>query len=203
MSSTNPPQHEWEIGLDSWIIQDGNYGDFSKGQTAEFALEFYPDDKVRFNESKEKSVKPLGAARYEINGEIVYLNNKVWVIDFGICAFQEATPPSDIKVGQYVTAEIYLGIDPFFYFESLHSYPGMPPLVYAWRINSIGMQTAPFIEKRHSFFAQKVLIRDPTKIGYRAIEKTDAWKDDNGNAGYVLTCIRLDVPPKYESVTAT
>ncbi len=28
------------VGLDAWIIQDGNYGDFERGEVAEFALEF-------------------------------------------------------------------------------------------------------------------------------------------------------------------
>lgn len=31
----------WNIGLSAWIIQDRNYPDFSGGQTAEFAVEFF------------------------------------------------------------------------------------------------------------------------------------------------------------------
>ena len=30
----------WSIGLAAWIIQDGNYADFTVGDRAEFALEF-------------------------------------------------------------------------------------------------------------------------------------------------------------------
>jgi hypothetical protein len=33
----NIERDEWEIGLSSWIIQDGNYADFKAGQQAEFA----------------------------------------------------------------------------------------------------------------------------------------------------------------------
>jgi hypothetical protein len=29
------------VGLSSWIIQDGNYGNFSRGADAAFALEFH------------------------------------------------------------------------------------------------------------------------------------------------------------------
>jgi hypothetical protein len=36
----------WAIHLDSWIIQDGNYDDFSGGQDAAFAVEFYPDELI-------------------------------------------------------------------------------------------------------------------------------------------------------------
>ena len=98
--------------------------------------------------------------------------------------------------------EVYLGIDPFFYFERLYTLPEIPPLIYSWRINSIGQQTAPFIETREPS-GQKVMIRDEKKLGYKAIGKTDAWKDDGGNAEYVLNCTRLDVTPKFESATAT
>jgi hypothetical protein len=34
------------IHLESWIVQDGNYDDFSRGQDAAFAVEFYPDELV-------------------------------------------------------------------------------------------------------------------------------------------------------------
>jgi hypothetical protein len=37
-------QNEWQIGLSSWIIQDGNYGDFETGQVLGFALEFYSEN---------------------------------------------------------------------------------------------------------------------------------------------------------------
>jgi len=35
------------VGLSSWIIQDGNYGDFSRGERAAFALEFYASTEIR------------------------------------------------------------------------------------------------------------------------------------------------------------
>jgi hypothetical protein len=105
-------------------------------------------------------------------------------------------------LGRFVEAEIYLGIDPFSYFERLYTLPKMPALIYSWKINSIGQQTAPFVETRE-LSGQKVLVRDEKKLGYMTITKTDAWKDDGGNAEYVLTCTRLDILPKFESATAT
>ncbi|MDB6018003.1 MAG: hypothetical protein JWR19_2492 [Pedosphaera sp.] len=161
----------------------------------EFALEFYSTS-YRKSESQGKSVKSLGAAKYEIIGEVIYLTSEVWVLDFGICAFQESKPPAGFGVGSIVAAEINLGIDPFFYFEGLHALPGMPPLIYSWVINSIGQQTAPFIET-HEPVEHKVMIRDENKLGYKGISKTDAWKDDNENGAYVLNCTRLDAPPKF------
>lgn len=188
-SDAKPDQHEWEIGLASWIIQDGNYPDFKAGQHAQFALEFDLDDKVRFDESKVKSAKPLGGAKYEITGEIVFLTAEVCVVDFGLCAYQEHAFPKGTSIGTFVTAKMDLGVDPFFYFESLYALPGMPPLVYSWRINSIGIQTAPFIKKGNTLY------RDESKLDYRTIGKTNAWGDDEGHAEYLLTCTQLDVPP--------
>jgi hypothetical protein len=194
-------QCEWEIGLSSWIIQDGNYGDFETGQHAEFALEFYSQT-YRKSDVSSKTLKKLGAAEYEIIGEVIYLTPEVWILNFGICAFQESKPPEGISIGDFVVAKIHLGIDPFFYFERLFALPKMPALIYSWKINAIGQQTAPLIES-HEPSGQKTLIRDEKKVGYSVIAKTDAWKDDGGHAEYVLTCTLQDVQPKFESTTAT
>jgi len=203
MGDMNQTQDEWEIYLSSWIVQDGNYGDFSTGQHAEFALELFSDD-IRLTECKEKSVilkedsaKGLDLPIYEINGEIIYMNKEVWVVDFGLCAFQESTPPEGLSRGNFVRGGVSLGVDPFFYFERLHAVPSMPPLIYSWRINSIRIQTAPFIKKGNIFS------RDEDKLGYKAIERTNAREDDNGAGEYLLTCARLDIPPKFSSATAT
>jgi len=197
----NCAQQDWEIGLSSWIIQDGNYGDFATGQIAEFALEFYSED-YRQTELRTKLCTKLGAAKYAIIGEVTYLNDEVWVLDFGIRAFQEAKAPEGVRLGGFLAAEIYLGIDPFFYFERLFKLPKIPALIYTWKINSIGQQTAPFIETSEPS-GRKVLARDEKKLGYKTVLKTDAWQDDGGHSDYVLTCGLQSVPPKLESATAT
>ncbi len=190
-------QHEWQIGLSSWIIQDGNYGDFETGQVLGFALEFYSEN-FQPSATKQKSFKKIDAAKYEIVGEVIFLTDAVWVLDFGISAFRESKPPKGINVGSFVTAEIYLGIDPFFYFEYLYNSQGMPPLILTWKINAIGQQTAPFIESREPS-GQKLLIRDVKKLGYKTIAKTDAWNDDGGHAEYILTCEQIQAPPKHKT----
>jgi hypothetical protein len=197
----NDAQQEWEIGLSSWIIQDGNYGDFEMGQIAEFALEFC-SEYHRQSEQRTKSCTKLGAAKYAIIAEVIFLTDKAWVLDFGICAFQESKPPPGISLGTFVKATIHLGIDPFFYFEGLNKLPRVPALIYTWKINSIGRQTAPFIES-HDPSGRKILLRDEEKLRYEDVMKTDAWKDDDdGNSEYVLSCAFLPVPPKFKSATA-
>jgi hypothetical protein len=39
------------VGLHSWIIQDGNYGDFARDMNAAFALEFYASSPLEMLES--------------------------------------------------------------------------------------------------------------------------------------------------------
>lgn len=188
-------QQEWQIGLTSWIIQDGNYDDFETGQITEFALEFY-SPVYRSAKNLSRSCKALGAAKYSITGEVVFLAAGVWVLDFGICAFQESKPPEGVGLGDFVIADVYLGIDPFFYFEYLYALPGIPALIYSWSIQAIKRESAPLIETRNAS-GQKILTRDETKLGYESIRKTDAWHDDCGSAEYVLDCSLLSAPPKH------
>ena len=41
----------WDIGLSSWFIQEGNYGDFAAGQIAETAVGFCPRPGREFDEA--------------------------------------------------------------------------------------------------------------------------------------------------------
>jgi hypothetical protein len=94
-----------------------------------------------------------------------------------------------------VSGDIYLGIDPFFYFERLYNIPGIPELIYTWKIEEIGIETAPFIEWPNPSIAGKYFIRDESKLRRVSIAQTDAWSDDDGNADYLLTCRLMDELP--------
>jgi hypothetical protein len=60
-NTTEPAIH---VGLSSWIIQHGNYGDFTIGQHAKFALEFSALDELRPVTEGPPSAEHLGASRY-------------------------------------------------------------------------------------------------------------------------------------------
>jgi hypothetical protein len=116
---------------------------------------------------------------------------------FRIAGFRYVSPggtPAELQKGSWVTGKWYVEIDPFFYFESGAKIPGVPPLVYTWRIEEIQQQTAPFIEVAPRHFE-----RDSTKLGWREIEGTMAWEDDGVHAEYKLRCRLSDVPPKHRS----
>lgn len=189
----------WEISLSSWIIQDGNYPDFQKGQEAEFALHAAAGE-IATTPGREKGIRKLEECTYELTGEIVFVKQGLWVIDFGLLAFdefQKPEPPIEVQEGNFVRGGFYVEIDPFFYFERGAKIPGVPPLVYTWRIDQILMQTAPFIET-----APRMRERDPEAWAWTEIEQTNAWEDDRSHAEYLLRCQLLDVPPKHRSATA-
>ena len=61
----------------------------------------------------------------------------------------------------------------------------------------IRMQTAPYVRA-----GDRCWVRDKTRLGWREIDHTDAWHDDDGHADYLLECRLLDVPPKRTRATA-
>jgi hypothetical protein len=178
------------IGLSSWIIQDGNYPDFLHGVNAfaiEFAgallEEFVPDQEV------QPSLSHLQEHIYDAIGQVVHVADDWWVIDVGVLAFREHEPPAHVRKGAWLRGEISIGVDPFFYFEALGKQSGAPALIYDWDLQKIEMQTSPLIEVR-----PRVLARDPAKLGWKEIAKTDAWEDDGGHAEYLLHCSCLGDP---------
>jgi hypothetical protein len=185
---------ELVVGLSAWIIQDGNYGDFARGDTVAFAVEFYAPEKLAVSQPGDvatPSLRAVEASLHEIRGRVVHVADDWWVIDIGVGIFCEETPPADVRVGSWVRGTVNLGIDPFFYFERLVRQSNAPPLIHEWMIKKVEMQTAPFVEIR-----PRVMQRDPERTGWKDIHMTDAWGDDDGHADYILHCQRLPAPPR-------
>jgi len=178
------------IGVDSWIIQDGNYGEFTLGQKTQFALEFCPHS-LKSSDCISRLVTHLKASRYQICAQVVYCTKSVWVLDMGFLAYQESQPPRYATRGSWVEGEIYLGIDPFMYFEQLKNLSGMPSLVYGFRIEQIFLETTPWLSKSDES-GRTMMVRNEQNESYREVPKTDAWNDDDGHAHYVLNCVSVD-----------
>ena len=182
------------VRLASWIIQDGNYGDFKRGDRAAFALEFYAStnlDEVEPETPPMPSLTSAGRALYKALGQVVHIGDDWWALDVGVLIFREEKPPQNVRLGGWMSGDIHVGIDPFFYFESLARQPSAPALIYDWEIEKIEMQTGPFVEVQ-----PRLRKRDPTRLGWSEIDKTDAWEDDGGSADYILHCRRLDRPAR-------
>jgi len=176
------------IGLSAWIIQDGNYGEFVAGREYRFALEFYPHN-LSADPSTEGAphLAPVGNAVYDARGTVVFCSESAWVVDFGMPAYQDSEPPAWAKVNARAKGRIYVGVDPFFYFESLKSVPGMPDLLRQWLVQRIFLETTPWIESVDTG-GRKLLARDTTRESFKEVPATDAWNHDNGHGHYVLQC---------------
>lgn len=128
-------------------------------------------------------------------------------MNVGILVYrEEAVQFPDFPVGRRFRTQLEFGVDPYFYFERHSKNERVPPLIYSWRISSILRQTAPFIEvvaDSGPYAGRKMVIRDPSKLGYQEIAKTDAWQDDGGTAEYILCCDLLPIAAKRVSATAT
>ena len=85
--------HVWNIALNAWIIQDGNYPDFYVGQTAEFAVEFYqsPGTSVRSSALPISAVSVSDLA-YQVVGRTILHNEHITVLDIGILVYRDFAP---------------------------------------------------------------------------------------------------------------
>jgi hypothetical protein len=174
------------IGLSAWIIQDGNYGDFQVGQRRAFALEFYAENELALLATEGNArYAHHGDTRYAVVGKVAHVASEWWVLDFGLPAYSSRGPTAP-ALGSWLRGDVYLGVDHFDYFERLSQEPEAPPLIFDWRVDRIEIQTAPLVEGPGRVYA-----RDPKKLGWRGIAKTDAWNDDGGHAEYILHCERL------------
>ncbi len=179
------------IGVSSWIIQDGNYADFRVGDAVRLALEFHPRA-IRASAADSTSCTRISGSNYRVTSRTIFTAKNAFVLDFGLLAYDHTGPPKWMKTGQWVDADIYLGVDPFFYFEELYAIQGMPELRYQFRIRNIDVETTPWIATVDSS-GRTIRTRDETQQSYRPVAETDAWSDDDGNAHYVLEVERIDI----------
>ena len=174
------------IGVDSWIIQDGNYGDFAVGDTAKFALEF-AGERLVSSAMGERSAELLQTSVYRVRAEVVFVHPTVWVVDFGVRAYSEAEPPKSVEVGSWVEGEIFLGIDPFFYTEYLRKLPEMPNLYYNLKVEGISRDDTPWLSSVNERGGIS-LSRDVARVRWAEVDRALAWDDGGGRSSYVLRC---------------
>lgn len=183
---------EWLIGLPSWVIQDGNYVDFMVGQRRRFALQFFSDG---FGDADvgARDAKPLADFSYEVSGQVVVAKRDLMMIDFGLLAYADVRGPGPAH-GAWVTGRVGLLVDCYSYFEIHAKKRGVPPAVYAWTVTGIWQQTAPFIPAEDA----RSWKRDLDRLGWRWLDRTDAWDDDDGHAEYLLRCrLEADEPTRH------
>lgn len=185
--------HSWLVGLDSWVVQDGNYPDFVTGQRTDFALEFASRGGLKMlEEAQEVSVRWIEGSHYEVTAQIVHDKPNAQVLDFGILAYHFIgieDPTHQPQIGAWVTGEINLSVDPFFYFDQLALEEGFPALIYTWTVQEILQKVGeapPYIGADH--------VHADKSHDFIRIEKTDVWGDDSSLPSYLLRCRMEPVP---------
>ena len=185
-----------DVYMNRWIVGDGNYSDFSEGEKREFALEFWADDTLAASPNREKSILATGSYLYAINAQVVCSSAEILVIDFGLLAYSDA--PGELqrvfKAGDFVAGRIGLGVDPFFYFESLWELPEVPPLIYEWQIESIEQETTPLVLS--DIGGRSGWVRDKTRTGFATVHSTSQVIPNPNDIApnYVLHCAKLETP---------
>lgn len=171
------------VGLAAWIVQDGNYPDFAVGDVRSFALEFYAQP---FSVAQSGSIACTlrKNCTYDVCGRLIYRQESFSVLDFGCRAYSQQMIAAE--VGQWITGQFFVGVDPFMYFESWERQPGVPQIKSEWRIDRIYLETTPWVEEKPRYF-----VRDELRFSETEIQQTDAWADDSGNAAYALECTEI------------
>jgi hypothetical protein len=189
-----------DVHLSRWIVEDGNYDDFRVGEMRKFALGLWAPSPLTGTTDRVMSLQPHSDHSYSVSGRLVFAADGVCVIDCGVLAYSEH--PGEIaagcSVGDFVRGELSFGVDPFFYLAYHYKIPGIPALIYEWRINSIQQDTTPYILSDDS--SRKMYVRDGTQRSFKAVQGTDknlSIPSDHGPE-FVLFCTRLDTEPRHE-----
>ena len=188
---------DWSLSIAAWVIQDGNYPDFERGQRAEFAVAFYAPERLERRTGGARTAAGQGNGWYDLDGTVVGITESAWFVDCGIVVYSER-PPEGIRVGDGVVGCTLLSVDDFRYFESLAQLSDAPPLVYTWDLVRIRREAGPYVLDESG----TLYVRDEAKRSLVEAAATDAWKDDDGRAEYVFDCRLIGLPPKRTSDTA-
>jgi hypothetical protein len=184
------------VNLDHWIISDGNYEDFHAGEIRQFALEFYAPTQLHKVGVSEKKLQLIDKSKYRVTAEVLFASEELCVLDFGLLSYsQDADVRGAFTKGEFVEGEIYLGVDPFFYFEDLSKIEGVPALIYEWMIDSIEQDITPFVLQEGS---DRFYVPDESRCGYANVLGTDENVSDEAipaSSSYVLHCAKTDTEP--------
>lgn len=173
-----------EIGVDAWIIQDGNYEEFHVGAEVRCAIEFHGD--LSLSDERRAGLTHIRQNFYQVCAQVIFLKPSAWGIDFGLSVFQECRPPDFLSLGAWVKGEIGISIDPFFYKERLVNEAAIPDLFNTWQIVSITCDNTPWVEP-----GDGPAFRDPGNPRWTEVQCTDAWNDDAGRGSYLIRLRRL------------
>ncbi len=163
--------------------------DVATGDKRRFGIEVV-DHGLQSSTQSERSAVSLGGAEYDIRAHVLLADPDFTALDLGLLALSASELSA--RAGDWLAGPAALVVDLGAYLEL--GGPGKKSWFHEYwsTITGIWMMTAPLIETGPAHF--RIRIRDPEKMGWAPIDRTDAWADDDGNAYYVVRC-RLDDDP--------
>jgi len=202
----------WWIGLEPWVLRDGNYADFVTGRRRQFALEFGYSRARRLQltsaASGSFSQHAGRGAWYDVVGQLLRTgpefpaDDDTFVLDFGLLAYKKwlvLDGSAHPQAGAWLSGEIVLTVDHFEYMDHLAELPGMPPLIYTWAIEEIQLETTPLIQVPHGHPLYPggpnrgpISVADPSRETWRTVHQTRPWID---RRGYRLKCTLENAAP--------
>jgi hypothetical protein len=203
------------IGLDGWVLQDGNYTEFEVGERRMFALEVATDrpDALHPTDERQPRAAHTGAdTTYDVVAHVMLAvdrghGERLYVVDLGaVRAYTHHLRRADgraVAAGDWLAGRLMVFVDHFSWMDAHAHEPGMPPLVHTWTVEAIEADETPWapVEPGHPSYVgpdegHPVRVRDRTREQWRPVERTASW-DDDGN--YRLLC-RLDPAPPSPTV---
>ncbi len=207
----------WWIGLDGWVLQDGNYTDCGdRRPTTVRAGVRLPATSTPANAPSNGLPRSTYTGRstiYEVTGQLIRSSVKPhadgFVLGFGLRAYSTWMVLDDLEppvAGDSLTGEIHLSVDPFIDMDKMAHRPDMPALIYTWTVEEIQLNRTPAIrvEFGHPLYVGPdegpSIVRDPGREEWLTIDQTRMWDDDGGS--YRLKC-RLENPVPRSSMADT
>ncbi|MEP7379233.1 MAG: hypothetical protein ABI725_06665 [Chloroflexota bacterium] len=188
---------EWLIGLEGWVIPDGNYDDFAVGQKRHFAEQLWSMEGLSASRDRTKRAVLRPDRRYELNGHVVYRSRAVSVIDFGLLGYVDENVKIDPDADS-IAGTVYLGVDPFFYADDFAKQLGVPAAIYSWAVKEIWAETGPMISVRRGLLRRVAYVqRDPRRLSWLPVNSTSDGPGDGTWGSFILRCQLENQAPTY------
>jgi hypothetical protein len=177
------PMGVWTVGIQAWVIQDGNYDEFLVGRRYEFEVEALPLLVEESAIAEVPRVRHVEDGRHEFSGAVLkFLGHGAWVIDFGVYCYGKGPLPEGLQIGDTLAGEVsFFLASPSVYEEAFGTQA--PFRTYSWRVDEIHLDTTPWVDEGG-------VLRRPTNAGYVGVQATNALADDP-TAFYLLDCTLL------------
>jgi hypothetical protein len=174
----------WTVGIEAWVIQDGNYEEFLVGRRYDFQVEALPLSVNRSEVAEVPRLRHVEHERHEFSGAVLkFHGHGAWVIDFGIYCYGKTPLPEGLRIGDTLAGEVsFFLASPTVYEQAFET--EAPFRTYSWRVEVIHLDTTPWVEEG------VVRRRDLANAGYVGVQATNALADDP-TAFYLLDCTLL------------